>query len=624
MDDCGDGFSDNELVEDMSRSSASYSVADSTCTHVQKDTVELLHRVCAGGQSRESHIPVEHTEFTSTLSACIVDVFRNVFCIPSEHLSHFMVYYTTRTVGLRNMAKQALTVPELGRVEHVLFEGIRRKLESSPEYRRQVILYQSGDRVTKRQMNFFIVHYCASHPVAYYLDTSESPPRIIGDINDRDAPEAKARLATGDPHIQWVDLYQRYRDTKCRKTYSNHHSPFERGVSVRADDGYVYNITSFNFYTWMCDVGGLEAYERLCEHTVGCKASYDVDRRKRSADRSRRGIRVRAQHVNHATKRPAAGSKVSEPHNPQNITLPLLSRKRRKRVTYSDTTQLIPISEAKRKSEQRKQAAAAASAVDTAAKQCKDAEEEEKTLRAAVSKSTRIQKRFKKFRAQRKSRETRERKKHETDRKRARASSTTDRCERDTTTTTTAEIAATPTAVGGHGEDGFMDFWCVSQNNTRDNLTFVEQLQNAPLQGESSSSAGGVSSENIHGPTGAQRDILCRVVSKYQKHTKRANTKRRRISHSTSAGQSAPAVENLIDVRALRNELDKELRDSAPIMSVDVARNHTDRTSGTCGARLDTLSTITPTLDVSKPDASTTNTATHHEGLFHRLLYGFM
>ena len=133
--------------------------------------------------------------------------------------------------------------------------------------------------ITKRLINYFVVHYIlVQHKTCYYLDKRVYPFRIIGEFNEHNNPEALELTAQG-ANVVWINLHQEYKTSKNKKGRRNMHAPYARSASVDGGDLQNYALCELNFYIWLDDMGGFEAFYKLETDVRDKKARYDEDKR---------------------------------------------------------------------------------------------------------------------------------------------------------------------------------------------------------------------------------------------------------------------------------------------------------------------------------------------------------
>ena len=189
----------------------------------------------------------------------------------------FLEYLLLFTQGKRNMRKDAVGVSNLDTRERTIYERILRDLA---QYNRKerVLHFINHKDITKRLINYFVVHYIlVQHKTAYYLDKRTYPFTIIGQFNDPANPEALALIEQG-ANVVWINLHQEYKTSKNKKNRRNMHAPYARSASVEGELRH-YALCELNFYIWLDDMGGFEAFFRLESDVRDKKARYDEDKR---------------------------------------------------------------------------------------------------------------------------------------------------------------------------------------------------------------------------------------------------------------------------------------------------------------------------------------------------------
>lgn len=194
--------------------------------------------------------------------------------------------------GKRNITKKAVVPHKLSANEHRVYKKIRRELQNVKR-RERVFQFLDQRGITKRLINYFVVHYCLlEHQVSYYLDRRTYPYQIVGELN---TPNCKwiLDLVGQGANIVWINLHQEYKQTKQERGHKNMHAPYARSTSVIGEDNREYSLCELNFYIWFDDIGGIDAFYRLESDIRKCKQRSDEQRRK---VRARRKVDEMKQH----------------------------------------------------------------------------------------------------------------------------------------------------------------------------------------------------------------------------------------------------------------------------------------------------------------------------------------
>lgn len=190
----------------------------------------------------------------------------------------FIQYLILFTYGKRNIRKDAVEVSKLSATQKQVYFRIRKELQN-PVRKKRVLSFINQKDITKRLINYFVVHYSlVEKEISYYLDRRSYPYRIIGKFNEPNQPDILQLLEQGE-NIVWINFHQEYKNSKNKKGRRNLHAPYRRSISVQGDDGKEYSLCELNFYLWLDDVGGFEIFY-LFEHDIrDKKAKYDEQKR---------------------------------------------------------------------------------------------------------------------------------------------------------------------------------------------------------------------------------------------------------------------------------------------------------------------------------------------------------
>ncbi len=201
-------------------------------------------------------------------------------CPPEKRpvMEIFMQYFILNTYGKRNIRKDAVNVSKLTSEQREVYDRIRQELEN-PIRRERVFSFIQQKDITKRLINYFVVHYSlVDRELSYYLNKTSYPYKIVGDINKPQQPEILARKEQGE-NIVWVNFHQAYKDSKNQKGRRNRHAPYRRSTSVQGEDGQEYSLCELNFYLWLDDVGGFELFYLFEQDVRAKKSKYDEQKR---------------------------------------------------------------------------------------------------------------------------------------------------------------------------------------------------------------------------------------------------------------------------------------------------------------------------------------------------------
>lgn len=183
-------------------------------------------------------------------------------------------FLVMKIFGKRSFRKSAVQQECLSECEQYIHSQIQEKLECGIRKERINIFLSSS--ITKRLINFFIVQYVQFHKeVAYWLDKTKYPFKIIGNFNQPNQQLVIERIAAGD-HIVWINIHHQYQICK-NQHLKLLHAPYARSVSVVNTSDY--SLCELKFYLWLDEIGGFEAFTYFQE---------DIREKKRIADQAKR------------------------------------------------------------------------------------------------------------------------------------------------------------------------------------------------------------------------------------------------------------------------------------------------------------------------------------------------
>ena len=188
--------------------------------------------------------------------------------------SHFILL----VFGRRNIPKEPVEHSRLTRLEKEVFFKIRGGLVD--ETRKQIVFkFMQAKGVTKRLINYFVVHYIlVERDVSYYLDRRQPFGSIIGEIGNPFQPDILKLMSQG-ANIVWINLHQEYKASKNRDGQRNLHTPYARSTSVHDQISGGYSLCELNFYIWLERVGGIHAFTILEPYVRAEKVKYDLHKR---------------------------------------------------------------------------------------------------------------------------------------------------------------------------------------------------------------------------------------------------------------------------------------------------------------------------------------------------------
>lgn len=191
-------------------------------------------------------------------------------------------------IGRRNITKEVIPSTKASRADKIVARRLRSILMNSVR-RTRILTFLSQKNVSKRMLNFFVVHYTLLYnDLTYFLDRSVYPYRIVAGDEDisRDAV--------------FINLHQEYKVMKTNRVMRNVHSPYARSVAI--DDPlftmaeHTYSLSELSFAVWLDNVGGIDTFYRLEQDVRAKKRQFDNDKRHLRTTRKRKKIQI--QHTN--------------------------------------------------------------------------------------------------------------------------------------------------------------------------------------------------------------------------------------------------------------------------------------------------------------------------------------
>lgn len=221
-----------------------------------------------------------HGSALNTLTPMIVGII-NFLCGDAPGTRTMLLHFVMLMYGQRVLKKKPVTSDQLTPEQRWIYDHIMQQLKN-PERRKRVFDFINNDKkITRRLINYFVVHYALHHEMSYYLDKRTYPYRILGAMNQPNQPEITALIAQGE-NIVYINFYQEYKNSKHRNGRRNMHAPYRRLTSVQGEDGEEYSLCELNFYLWLDEVGGFELFY-MFEHDIRASKSEDA-RQKRQRD----------------------------------------------------------------------------------------------------------------------------------------------------------------------------------------------------------------------------------------------------------------------------------------------------------------------------------------------------
>lgn len=195
---------------------------------------------------------------------------------PAPALDAVLSYFILQNRGRRFMQKNTVNVNQLSESEQRVFAHIQSQLRN-PERKRRVTEFLNDRKITRRLINFFVVHYTKFHPVAYYLDKRQYPYTIVKPMNQPALPQVLELIGQGAP-IRWINLYAEYMSCKKLDLYRNCHAAYGRSNAVKDDvNTATYTLCEMNFFLWLDSVGGIDAFRELEPEIRAAKQAYEEE-----------------------------------------------------------------------------------------------------------------------------------------------------------------------------------------------------------------------------------------------------------------------------------------------------------------------------------------------------------
>ncbi len=180
---------------------------------------------------------------------------------PAQHAKArmFLQYFIMCTYGQRNLRKDAVDESKLTKEQWEVYRRIRSEMDK-PERRQRILDFINKKEITRRLINYFVVHYALiKQEMSYYLDRRTYPYKILGQMNEPHQPDI-IRLIDQGANIVWLNFHQEYKNSKNKNGRRNRHAPYRRSTSVKGSDGHDYSLCELNFYIWLDDVGGFDLF----------------------------------------------------------------------------------------------------------------------------------------------------------------------------------------------------------------------------------------------------------------------------------------------------------------------------------------------------------------------------
>jgi hypothetical protein len=199
-----------------------------------------------------------------------------------QQINFFIQYFILFVYGKRNIRKDAIDESKLSLSQKEVYNRIREEMKN-PLRRQRILNFINQKDITKRLINYFVVHYSlVEREISYYLDCRTYPYKIIGEFNNPDQKDI-LKLQESGANIVWINLHREYKNSKNKKGRRNRHAPYCRGVVIKGSDGFEYSLCELNFYLWLDDVGGFELFYMFENDIRDKKAKYDEEKRQQES-----------------------------------------------------------------------------------------------------------------------------------------------------------------------------------------------------------------------------------------------------------------------------------------------------------------------------------------------------
>lgn len=195
-----------------------------------------------------------------------------------QQINFFIQYFILFVYGKRNIRKDAIPEDKMTLSQKEVYNNIREEMKN-PIRRQRVLNFINQKDITKRLINYFVVHYSlVEREISYYLDRRTYPYKIVGEFNNPDQKDI-LQLKEKGANIVWINLHREYKGSKNKKGRRNNHAPYRRNIIVRGADGLDYSLCELNFYLWLDSIGGFELFYMFENDIRDKKAKYDEEKR---------------------------------------------------------------------------------------------------------------------------------------------------------------------------------------------------------------------------------------------------------------------------------------------------------------------------------------------------------
>lgn len=152
-----------------------------------------------------------------------------------ETMRELLLHVILHAYGQRQVRKDSVDEDSLTPDQREVYRRIRREMDN-PQRRERVLEFIQKKEITRRLINYFVVHYSlVEREISYYLDKTSYPYKILGELNQPNQPDILRRIEQGD-HIVFLNFHTEYKNSKNKYGRRNRHAPYRRSTAVRGGD----------------------------------------------------------------------------------------------------------------------------------------------------------------------------------------------------------------------------------------------------------------------------------------------------------------------------------------------------------------------------------------------------
>lgn len=215
----------------------------------------------------------------------IATIQRAGFCMEACHTKRMVTLLLYVLYGKKQLVKFPVNPDDLSSTEAFIYKNALTAFQN-PVCHAKIMSFLSDEKISKRLLNFFIVHYILLYnPLTYTLDR-RSYPYIVSNYNT-EIPGNDIHSLAG---TELINLHQEYKKSKFCRAQKNMHSPYARSVSV-TDKLFTWNSKQFslcevNFAIWLDRVGGIDIFYKFYPDIKAKKLVHDRKGRKRRTEQT--------------------------------------------------------------------------------------------------------------------------------------------------------------------------------------------------------------------------------------------------------------------------------------------------------------------------------------------------